>query len=312
MRHVRMLGLCLVAICALAAYAVSSASALPEWGKCEAKAKGKYANSNCTTKAKKGSGAFEWTKGKKLPNDHFTGSNPVGGSGGVLYSRWVECDEGTNEKRLESRKKCEEGGGKVVSSIEAYIECESEQNIGETHSTKEVINVRVAFKGCKALGTIPCSNTATEGEIAVNPLKGELGYINKAEHKVGVLLTPQKAKGDFAEFNCEGLGISLVVGVGNKKEGAWYSPESHGGYDGIISPITPVNQMGTETEQVYTVTSPEDPENIPSKFEGKHIDVLESFGYNNEDPESASLMWGPAGEEITNVNTAAEEREIKA
>ena len=68
MRHVRMLGLCLVAVLAVGAYAVSSASALPEWGKCEAKAGGNYKNSNCTEKAKpKGSGSYEWKKGAELP-----------------------------------------------------------------------------------------------------------------------------------------------------------------------------------------------------------------------------------------------------
>ncbi len=52
-----MLGLCLVAVLAVGAYAVSSASALPEWGKCEAKVGGNYKDSNCTEKAKpKGSG----------------------------------------------------------------------------------------------------------------------------------------------------------------------------------------------------------------------------------------------------------------
>jgi Peptidase A4 family len=47
-RHVRMLGLCLVAALALDAYAVSSASAL-KWGRCEdAKSGGKYTGPNCS------------------------------------------------------------------------------------------------------------------------------------------------------------------------------------------------------------------------------------------------------------------------
>jgi hypothetical protein len=54
MRHVRMLGLCLVAVFAMAAVATTSASAL-EWGQCYhfGPIGGKYTDSNCTKKAKK-------------------------------------------------------------------------------------------------------------------------------------------------------------------------------------------------------------------------------------------------------------------
>ena len=90
MRHVRMLGLCLVAALALGAYAVSSASASgPEWGKCEAKTGGKYKDANCTEKAKKGQGAYEWRKGASLKNVPFTGENV--GSGGVLSTELYLC-----------------------------------------------------------------------------------------------------------------------------------------------------------------------------------------------------------------------------
>ena len=70
--------------------------------------------------------------------------------------------------------------------------------------------------------------------------------------------------------------ISRDVGVGNSKEGAFYEPENKGGYDGIISPITPVNTMTSEYTQVFTV-NPEAAENIPNKFEGKHIELLEDY-----------------------------------
>ena len=94
MRHVRMLGLCLVAVLALGAYAVSSASALPEWGKCEAKAGGKFSDANCTAKAKKGAGSFEWKKGATLKPVKFSGDNV--GSGGVLATALHGCYETEN------------------------------------------------------------------------------------------------------------------------------------------------------------------------------------------------------------------------
>ena len=84
-----MVGLCLVAVFAIAAVTASSASALPEWGKCVAKAGGKYSDSNCTVKAKKGTGTFEWKKGATLTNVQFTGKNV--GSGGVLTTKLRIC-----------------------------------------------------------------------------------------------------------------------------------------------------------------------------------------------------------------------------
>ena len=52
----------------------------------------------------------------------------------------------------------------------------------------QILNVSVKFKGCRIFGSAPCSNGTEEGEIQVNTLKGELGYINASEHKVGVRL----------------------------------------------------------------------------------------------------------------------------
>ncbi len=309
MRHVRMLGLCLVAVLAIAAVVTSSASALPEWGKCEAKPGGKYKDANCTEKAKKGAGSFEWIKGKNLKPVHFTGHNV--GSGGVLISKFRGCfsnETGELEGRV-TRAKCAETGQEENFEEAIEIECEAENNSGEAVGTNSVANVDVKFTGCKVFGSIPCSNGPVEGEINVNPLKGSLGYISKSEHKAGVLLEPAQKKGEFAKFNCGGF-LATVVGVGNAKEGAYYEPESHGGYDGIISPVTPVNQMTNEYTQVYTF-NPETVQNIPSKFEGKHIELLEDYLYNPEQPQ-VTEMWSRSAEEITNVNTPAEEGEIKA
>jgi hypothetical protein len=328
-RHVRMLGLCLIAALAVCAYAVSSASALPEWGKCEAKAGGNYSDANCTVKAKpKGSGSYEWRKGSELPNVPFTSHN-VGG-GGVLSTNIFDCKEGKEEGELISgrwtRQACEgKGGGMRFSATgQVQVECESNSATGEQHGKKEVVNVNVVFTGCKAFGSFPCkSEGAAEEEIRTNTLKGDLGYINKAEKRVGTLLTPAKSKGTFAEFSClEGV-LVTTVGVGNKKEGAFYltsgcygecpgatpEEEKHGGYDGIIAPITPVNTM----TNAYTVTYSVNPvtyENEPSKFEGKHIDLLEDWIDNTY--EELEGGWSPAGEEVTDENIGAEAGEIKA
>ncbi len=310
-RHVRMLGLCLVAAMTVAAVMATSALAAgPEWGKCEAKAKGKYKDANCTEKATKGSGTFEWVKGAKLKAVKFAGANV--GSGGVLNTELKFCEgpENIQEHRI-PKGKCEAEGGEITDALgeNTAIECSSEANTGETVGKNSIKNVQVVFHGCVLFGSVPCSNGPNEGEIRVNPLKGELGYISKSEHKVGVLLTPAKKNGEFAKFDCAGI-LDTVVGVGNKKEGAWYEPENHGGYDGIISPIEPVNVMTSTYTQVFSANA-ETHQNIPSSFEGKHIDLLEDYTYNAEEPENHTTMWSPADEEITNENTAAEPGEIK-
>ena len=305
MRHVKILGLCLVAVCAVAAYAVSSASALPEWGQCYAKAGGKYADSNCQTKAKKGTGTYEWRKGTNVSaaQRRFEG----GGGLGILTAEYYFCEPG--EVRAPH---CNAGEKEnLFLGEQLSIECESEVNHGETAGSKDVANISVIFRGCKLQGAVPCSNTEVEGEVQTNTLKGELGYINKSTKDVGLLLEPAVKHGRFAQFTCLGGSITTVVGVGNAKEGAAYSPEKTGGYDGIISPITPVNEMSTEFTQVFTIN--ENLENVPSHFEGKHIELLESFVYNTERPYELT-KWGKAGETITNVNhqISGEPVEIKA
>lgn len=316
MRRVRTLGLCVVAVLALAAYAAASAFAGgPEFGKCVAKAGGKYSDSGCTAKTK--TGEFEWEKGKTLKNIKFTGHNV--GSGGVLQTELYFClwhdgfgFEGPVGERRVNRKTCESNEGTVSSALKVSVECESESNSGEISGAKNIKNIEVKFKGCKLFGSDPCANGPNEGEILVNALKGEIGFINKGENRVGVLLEPAQKHGEFAKFDCVGV-LSTVVGMGNTKEGAYYQPENHGGYDGILSPITPVNTMTSTYEQVYTIEDGEgiNPINVPSHFEGKHMDALEDYVYEDENPEQSS-MWSPAGEEITNVNTSEEEGEIKA
>ncbi|MFI4971281.1 MAG: hypothetical protein ACHP7H_01265 [Hyphomicrobiales bacterium] len=291
---------------AIASVAATSASALPEWGQCVAKAGGKYSESNCLTKAKPGKGTFEFNKGTaSIANKKFSGE----GGTGILTGEYKICQGGKNQEQRVP--KCAEGeteetffGGPL------NIECTSEANHGEVHGTKEVVGISVVFRGCKVLGSVPCSNSEKEGEIRVNTLKGSLGYISKGTKDVGVLLEPIVKKGAFAEFGCLGGLLTTVVGVGNSKEGAAYSPETTGGFDGIISPVTPVNEMNTKLTQVYTVNANE--ENVPSHFEGKHNELLESYIFNAEEPSGHSTKWSKAGESITNVNTSEEAMEIKA
>jgi hypothetical protein len=319
MRHLRMVGLCLVAVFAIAAVAATSASALPEFGQCyvQAKHEGKYANAGCTVKAKKVSekftGEFEWRKATEVEpaKRKFSGT----GGAGVLATELKTCEN--TEKQHFSRRTpgCPEGFHEVTEEAVGKVlkvECTSETNHGEEKGTKEVANVSVTFKGCTIFGSVPCSNSAQPEEIKVNLLKGKLGFINKnvKPREVGILLQPIVKNGPFTSFTCgEGGQLTTVVGVGNEQEGAWYKPEKTGGYDGIISPMTPVNTMTNEFQQVYTFN--EKLENIPSHFEGQHIYLLEDYLYKTEFP-SESSKWSPAGEAVTNTSIPVETAEIKA
>jgi hypothetical protein len=300
-----MLGLCLVAVCAVVAYAASSASAAtPEWGQCFEKAGGKYSDANCQVKSKVvkkvSNGTHEWRKGPEVKAKHFEG----GGTTGVLEGEYIECS--SEQVRA---PKCNEGETEqVFLGKPLKVECESETNTGEASGKNGISHVAVTFKGCKLLGSIPCSNTEVSGEIHTNALKGSLGYINKAKKEVGVLLEPNEKHGRFAQFGCLEGKITTVVGEGNAKEGCAY-PLPKCGEDGILSPITPVNEMTNELTQVYTIN--EHQENVPSHLEGKGVELLESYNFNAERPEFTT-KWSKAGETITNVNKPEETAEIKA
>jgi hypothetical protein len=340
-----MLGLCLVAALALGAYAVSSASAL-EWGKCELAGPGhNYTGPNCTKSEKakpKGTGEYEWRKASevaekrvaegKSANVPFSGGSV--GSGGVLTSGDFEClapGEPYKNQRV-NRQTCAEAEGEEIDYTEELaeelltVECEAETNSGEAEGKNKVANVNVTFTGCLLLGALPCeSEGAEEGEVVTSTLKGKLGWLNKSAKEVGVVLEPAAKHGLFAFFTCYGGAFETAVGVGNKHEGTYYTSsgcsgvcpgatpeeEKHGGYDQVISPITPVNQMTSAFEQVFTI-NPKTAENIPNKLENKHISLLEDWVRDNLPAEPTATQWSPAGEEITNVNTPEEEGEIKA
>lgn len=342
MKRMSLAGLCLVAVFALSALVASAAQAAePEWAGCIAKKKGEYTNSSCTTKsAKAHKGAYEFvagqaatciaqkdgeyasstctTKSKKphkgkyevAPAARFTST----GGAGILKSELHDCltAEFEEQKRTGDCKK--EEGHTENEPFRANVECKSESSSGEAFGADGLRNIKVLFKGCLALGVLACSNTAHAEEIEVNTLDGSLGYINKAQHEVGVLLEPKVTDGPFAEFQCEGL--NFVVGAAQPTESSrfysklpepvesWYTPN---GGDGIISPITPVNTLTDEFKQVYSTT--EDGENIPDKFENGPLKALEVYSWN---PEGFEGTWSPAGEEIENTNHLGGYAEIKA
>ncbi len=301
--------------------------------------KGNYIDSGCT-KEKEKKGKVEEHKGsyeKVVGGPKFVG---VAGAA-VLHAIVAECYGSSDEIELLPRKDCV--GAPLFSEPPGYtwdgapkIECTSQLATGEAAGTDEVVNVSVRFKGCTigAGGGNPASSKGLPaGEIQVNPLKGRLGYINKAKHEVGVLLEPVAKGGTFAEFEAASAFVAVTVGVGNATTGSFYeafndeTPGTPNGNDGVISPITPVNQMTHTLTQNYRITETREqcseisekncntPEalpviqNVPSHFEGGPLEVLETVVVAGGSESSA---WSPAGQEETDVNTLEGEDEIKA
>ncbi len=365
-----MLGLCLVAVFALAAVAAagSASAAEPEWGHCIAQKHGNYTEGNCQTVATKHGvpshkGGYEWLGGggascyamkhgnyadsgcttvatkhglpdhkghyEKTGGGHFTG---VGGAG-LLTAETYGCHTNTEEYIQAPAEDCNghlgssgPPNGYAHEGVES-VECTGEHASGEATGGKEVANISVRFEGCTLFGFPAQTLGEPSGEIQVNPMKGQIGYINKATHEVGVLLEPVTTGGEFAEF--EALGIVYVhVGEGNATQGSFYEETGPGvpsGHDGVISPITPVNLMTHTFTQNYRVEEFNQPchvncyasedhanRNIPSHFEGGQLEALEMVSENREEEPYARTEWSPAGQEITNVNTVEGEAEIKA
>jgi len=284
----RIMGLCLVAVFAVTAFAAASASALPEVGVCVAKAgTGKYKDANCTEKAgtKTSEKQFEFKKeipgeggNEKLPLKHFTA---------VSGHSSLETEEGN---KIECTSAATAGEYTVKFST----------TTGKQLPTKEVTNVVAKFKGCTEAGKNCQNKGGTLGEIITEKLKGPMGYISgkgTKTPKVGQELTPVKAKGLFVTFECVGVG---TITVGAKTGGTLG--------DCIIAPFTAasINVMSTETELQYNGTkSGSGQEQLPQAFEGKttHCNLETKLG---EGPWERSLQVGDS------LQTAEVPLEIKA
>jgi hypothetical protein len=278
MKRMRIMGLCLVAVFALTVIGASTASALPEIGRCVAQAgTGKFKDANCTLKAGKlvSEKAFEFKKGAKSETEgvNFTSA----GGEGVL-----ETVSGT----------------KIV--------CKTQSATGkydqDSGVIKEVESVIATFKECSLpiLG-VTCQNKGgTPAEIKTFLLKGPLGYISgekTTKPVVGQQLTPEKAKGLFAEFECGGGAVVVKV---KGKEGA---VEGKTGGNCIIAPVENANEMSTTAKQIY--------KGEKGKQEPQHFQ-LSTSKFCNLESNSNGGAFEAATQALTTVVTNEEALEIKA
>ncbi len=247
MKRIDTIGVCLIAACALSALSAESASAmLPEVGRCEASAIGKYKNSNCTAKAtakeKTKTEKWEWHKGAKSETE------------GVNFTE--AGGEATIETKSGTRITCTS-----YSAIGKYDE--------DSGAIKEVEAIVMSFRGCgiPAVGIICNTKGHPTGEIVSFPVKGAFGYISGEKTPTPVLgleLTPEKAKGWFFEFECLEGSIIWKVRGDLTKEG------EHAGGNCLIAPIESPNEMTTQFKEIYKgsggVQEPQHFEKATSKF----------------------------------------------
>jgi hypothetical protein len=228
------MGLFLAAALLATAFAASSASALPEIGRCVAKAGGKYSNSVCTKKVTSG-GTFEFIKGaNKKPG--FTSTS--------------------TKATLEG-----ESGTKIICTASTAVGKYDED--GTLFAIKGVESVVATFTGCEdpGIGKICHSSGKGEGVIVTNTLEGELRYLVKGTATVKPVvvqeLHPAVKGGSFAIFECGlptagGIKVNVVENhAGLCKPATEGCPGTKGGGNCILSTLSEVNVMSTKVTDIF-------------------------------------------------------------
>lgn len=165
------------------------------------------------------------------------------------------------------------------------VACTSSSDEGKFASPKTAAGITVTFKGCELSGH-KCENTGKAGEIKTNPLKGVVGYINRATHEVGVDLSAESGTYE-AKFDCGELEMRVsgsVVGL-------------------VTSPLNVFTKVAT-----LEFTQSAGRQHVQS-LEGEPKDTLVS-----EIAKLGTESWGGPAEsgESTEVTNKGEELELKA
>jgi hypothetical protein len=196
-KHVRMLGFCLVAMFAMSVIASASASAAePEYQSCVKDKGGQYTSKECTAASKVASGG----KYERAPVT----------SGTTFTSK----SKAATITVLGKAVKCKKDAGKGV----IYPPSDSDEQI--------------TFSDCAVNGskTAPCaSEGAAKGTIITSELFTRLVYLNAGETEIGVLLYGEPV----AEFKCGSEAFDIeggaVAAVTNTAKGETWSLTVNGG-----------------------------------------------------------------------------------
>ena len=169
MGRLRIAGACVVVAMAVGAtVAAADATATPAWYECakaSPKNTGDYSSSKCTTMSEPGKGKYVLQPGvgKKKP---FKGKGkPKKNAPPSLTLNVVEPGAGDQK-----------------------VECTGYTDTGTAALPNIEEKVSVDFTGCEAFQKKCTTAGAAEGEIQINGLKGELGYLDLSPVKVGLRL----------------------------------------------------------------------------------------------------------------------------
>jgi len=268
MKRTRIVGLCLVAVCAIFALTASSSLAfenLPHLGKCEPQAGGKYKASGCTKLGKTAEEMkFQWT--------------PL-----------------TTTVPFKSKKEKETGNAVLESVSKSKITCtEQVQKVGEYGPGDRVKNVIGEFSGCESSGFKCNSEGQPPGLINTTKLHGEPGIVTK-EAKEEKNIDGNDLRGEagpnLAEFSCGGAPVLVKGGVVVKAQA-----DSTGGTTGETT-----NKMSNKIEVEFNA---ENGKQIPEEWTPNGGGISNSkHELINEHLES-SLAGGPfeaSGQTLTTV-----------
>jgi hypothetical protein len=232
MKRTRIMGLCLVAVCAIFALTASSALAfenLPHYGQCNTTEAGstgvKYSNTGCTKVS--ASGTDFW--------------HPL-----------------TTTIAFSSKKEKETGNAVLESAAGVEISCTGEESkTGEYGPGDQVKNTIGEFSGCKALGA-GCSSEGQPAEhIHTKKLHGEPGIVKK-EAKEEKNIDGNDLRGEesefLAEFACGPASVLVKGGVVVKAQA-----DSTGGVNGELT-----NKMSNKIEVEFVTEKPG--EQVPSEW----------------------------------------------
>jgi hypothetical protein len=197
MKRFKVVGLCLVAVFALCAVLVASASAAsPEYFTCTkapVKNTGNYSGKACSEAEKvAGTGKYErtaWNAGKKTS---FKGKN-----------------EGNPHNNIVNPF----GKNKVVGEpgqIEGTTTCEKEKVAGNVTGPKET-KWKTEYKKCSALETKCNTAGQKEGTIVTEELESTLVWLDSGKTKAGIKVKGLGPGGRLAQYECLNKGLQVNV-----------------------------------------------------------------------------------------------------
>lgn len=320
MRHIRMTGLCLVAVFLVGAVVAASASAaLPEWGGCEAAArtevlqgnhlvsvtwKGKYENAQCTNpnqpegkaltgQAIKEKGQYEWYTGKNFGIVHNLEKGLTTGYGYTPLK--LSIGDTTFETIAGKAITCPGGHGEMTTGGSKLVD----EEVQTTENPTEVEDVQLVFEGCKEAGGAkaecssqfyldgPESIDNEETYTSEKGFKGKLGFVagkGGGNPTVGLYLTGFEKEEKLFVVECEGSLATVWIGGTNKK-----------GKNSVISVISPVDELvgeGQPTNAFTEAFSESGGVQAQKKFEGgPELALQEEVGSRGFEPAAWSSTF---------------------